>query len=397
MTITMGIATRRFLAVVLFSATALSGCAWGGVNSLPLPGAPGRVSGAARYHVEITNVGSLESNSPVMIGDVVVGSVGAMTVHDWHADVEILVKPGVAVPANAVASIGQTSLLGSSHLALNPPLGVAPSGHLAPGATIPLSKSSIYPSTEQTLASVSVVVNGGGLGQLGDIIANFNAAFSGHQDAIRDLITRLDRFVGTFDNQRDDVIALIHALNRLAATVAGQRDVVTAALNKVPPALDVLLAERPRLTTALEKLRVFSDTSTWVVNAVQADLVENLRHLEPTFRSLADVGIDLDKALAFTTVFPYGQACIDRCVKGDYINLSTTLDLTVPRLKRELLLGTRWADPSAQIQAAVGDPGYAEQTNDPLSVGLAPPAPAGDTPASPAPGAPAPTATPGGR
>ena len=50
------------------------------------------------------------------------------------------VKPDVVVPANAVATVGQTSLLGSMHLALNPPLGQQPSGRLQPGATIPLNQ-----------------------------------------------------------------------------------------------------------------------------------------------------------------------------------------------------------------------------------------------------------------
>ncbi len=70
---------------------------------------------------------------------------------------------GATVPANTEASIGQTSLLGSTHVALSPPLGQEPDGHLAPGTTIPpVNKSSIFPSTEQTLSSLSVVVNGGG-------------------------------------------------------------------------------------------------------------------------------------------------------------------------------------------------------------------------------------------
>ena len=34
---------------------------------------------------------------------------------------------------------------------------------------IPLSSSSAYPSTEQTLSAVSLVLNGGGLGQVQDI------------------------------------------------------------------------------------------------------------------------------------------------------------------------------------------------------------------------------------
>ena len=90
---------------------------------MPLPGAVGAGPDAVTYHVEVANVATLESNSPVMINDVVVGSVGTMTVQGWHADVDISVKPDVIVPANAVASVGQTSLLGSMHLALNPPLG----------------------------------------------------------------------------------------------------------------------------------------------------------------------------------------------------------------------------------------------------------------------------------
>ncbi len=100
----------------------------------------GRGPDATIYHVEVANVATLESNSPVLINDVVVGSVGKMTVKDWHADVEISVKPDVVVPANAVATVGQTSLLGSMHLALNPPLGEKPSGRLQPGAHDPAER-----------------------------------------------------------------------------------------------------------------------------------------------------------------------------------------------------------------------------------------------------------------
>ena len=157
----------RRLLVVGCGALLTSGCAFQGLNSLPLPGAVGRGPGANIYHVELDNVGTLESNSPVLMNDVVIGSVGAMKLKGWHADVEISVKPDVGIPANAVATVGQTSLLGSMHVALRTPLGQTPSGRLVPGATIPLSQSSKYPSTEQTLSAVAAVVNGGGLGQIG--------------------------------------------------------------------------------------------------------------------------------------------------------------------------------------------------------------------------------------
>jgi phospholipid/cholesterol/gamma-HCH transport system substrate-binding protein len=375
---------RRGLAVgsaVLLTAT---GCAFEGVNSLPLPGAVGRGPGSTTYRVELANIGTLESNSPVMVNDVVVGSVGKMTLHGWHVDVEVSVMPDVVVPANAVAAVGQTSLLGSMHVELDPPLGQRPAGVLQPGATISLDKSSTYPSTEQTLATLSAVVNGGGLGQIGDIIHHFNAALSGRQDVVRDLLTRLDTLVGTLYGQRDNIVATIEELNRFSATLSGRQDVLTRALTKVPPALDVLLRERPRFTTALDKLRGFSDTVTGVVTDTQADLVKNLENLEPTIRALADIGPDIDTALAYAPTFPLTQNLIDRGVRGDYMNLWVTLDLTHPRMKRGLLAGTRLGQERAELIPAPGDPGYdAYYTRNPMGVGVSPPF--GPLPAAPLP------------
>jgi phospholipid/cholesterol/gamma-HCH transport system substrate-binding protein len=370
---TRSVFVRRALVIACGVAVTATGCSFQGLNSLPLPGAVGRGPDATTYHVEIANVAQLESNSPVMIDDVVVGSVGKMTVDDWHADVEISVKPDVVVPANAVATVGQTSLLGSMHLALNPPLGQQPSGRLQPGATIALNQSSTYPTTEQTLSSLSAVVTGGGLGQIGDIIHNFNAALSGREPEIRDLLTRLDKFVGVLDEQRDNIIASIQKLNRVAGTFAGQRDVIDRALKDIPTALDVLIKERPRITTALEKLGTFSDTATALVNDTKDYLVRDLKNLEPAIRSLADVGPDLGKALAYIPYFPYGPALVDRAVKGDYANLFAVFDITVPRLKRTIFSGTRWGDENAKLVPAPGDPWYLNYTYQPLNMGINPP------------------------
>jgi virulence factor Mce-like protein len=367
-------ALTRWLAIASCLALSLTGCAFHGLNSLPLPGTVGRGHDATLYHVELANVGTLEANSPVMLGDVIVGSVSRLTVRGWHADVEISVKPDVVLPANAVATVGQTSLLGSMHIALDPPLGEQPTGRLAPGARLGLDRSSTYPSTEQTLSSLSVLVNGGGLGKIGDLVAEFNAALSGREDKIRDLLVRLDDFVGMLADQRDDINGTIDAVNRLAGTFAGQSDVITSALQKIPPALDVLIKERPRITTALQKFGDFSDTATRLINATQDDLVTNLRNLEPTVRALADVGPNLGTVLSYAPFYPYPQNFIDRAIRGDYLNEFITFDFTVPRLRRGLFLGTRWGVEGDPLIPAPGDPWYATYTKDPLNMPVTPPA-----------------------
>jgi phospholipid/cholesterol/gamma-HCH transport system substrate-binding protein len=372
---------RRTLSIAVCIVVVTSGCTFQGINSLALPGAQGRGHDDSVYHVETANVGTLESNSPVLMSDVVVGSVGRMRIKVRHADVEVWVKRGVVVPANVVATIGQTSLLGSMHVALNPPPGQAPHGRFPSGGTIPLNRSSIFPSTEQTLSWLSVVINSGGLGQIGDAVHNFSTALSGHETQLRELLTRIDEFIAVLDRQRGRIIDSIDALNHLAGTFASQRDVIDEALRKIPPALDVLIRERPRLTTALEDLHTFSNTTTRLVHDAQADLVKNLQNLEPTLRALADVGPDLGTILAYVPTFPFTQNFLDRALRGDYFNVFAIIDFTLPRLKRSVFLGTRWGDPNAPLVSAPGDPYYLNYKLNPLS-----PPPITPPPAAPPPG-----------
>jgi phospholipid/cholesterol/gamma-HCH transport system substrate-binding protein len=126
-------------------------------------------------------------------------------------------------------------------------------------------------------------------------------------------------------------------------------------------------------------LGTFSDTATALANNTQADLVTNLRNLEPTLKALADIGPRLDTILAYAPAFPLGQNAIDRAVRGDYLNLYAVVDLTVPRLKRTLFRGTRWGDANTNLVPAPGEPDYLQYTYDPLHAPLAPP-PAPDAP-----------------
>lgn len=363
----------------------LTGCSFNGVNSLPLPGTVGGGRGSRTYNVELANVGTLESNSPVMINDVIVGSIRRITIKDRHADLQIVLKPGTTVPANAIAKVGQTSLLGSMHLELAAPLGQEPHGTLGDHATIPLNRSATYPSTEQTLAALAAVVNDGGLGQLGGIVHSFNAALTGRQQDIRQLLERLNTFVSTLDDQRDNIIDTISQLDRLATTMADRQADITRALQKIPPALAVLVREQPRLTDALDRLRMFSTTATQVIGDTTDNLATDLHNLAPTIEGLADIGPDIDSALGFATTFPFNQNLIDRGVRGDYMNLFVTVDLTRERLKRGLLLGTHWGDPDIKLVPAPGDPGFDRYyTHDPLGVGPAVPAPSTPVPPAPA-------------
>ena len=319
------------------------------------------------------------------MSDVVVGSISKITVENWHADVDIAVKPDVVVPANGVASVGQTSLLGSLHLAIDPPIGQQAEGRTPAGCNHRTQRHLDVP-----LYGTDVVVavgrrQRGGLGQFTDIIKTFNVVLAGRQPQIRELLTRLDNFVGVLQEQQANIVASVRELNRFAGTLAVNHDVVDRALKRIPAAISILIRQRPRLTAALEKLGSFSRARRprWSVHT-KGDLVRDLTNLEPTIRSLADVGPDLVGAAVAAATLPYTQNVIDRGVRGDYMNLFATFDISIPRLKRSLFLGSRWGQEDDPEPPAPGDPHHLRYGYAPLPAEVADHLPDGFT-ASPAP------------
>ena len=179
-----------------------TGCSWDGLNSLPLPGAQGTDDGAYEITIEMPNVTTITRNSPVRVNDVNVGSISAMRVEDYTAIVTVSLNEEVRLPANAHAKIGQTSLLGSQHLELFPPPEGDPQGTLSDGDRIPLERAAIYPTTEQTLSALSVVLTDGGLAQFETIADEFNTALDGREVDTKEVIQQLETTVSGLDEQR---------------------------------------------------------------------------------------------------------------------------------------------------------------------------------------------------
>ncbi|MFD4293427.1 MCE family protein [Rhodococcus sp. NPDC058505] len=320
------------VAVALGLTLTLTACEWDGLNSLPLPGTQGTEDGSYTVRIEMPNVTTLSQNSPVRVNDVTVGAVTGIEVDGWNALVTVSLNPDVQLPANATARIGQTSLLGSQHLELAPPEGIAPDGTLQDGDVIPLDRAGAYPTTEQTLSSLSVVLNGGGLAQINDITRELNAAFDGRTDSIRDLLPQLDSLVGSLDRQRGEIISAMEGIDRLAGTVNQQTEVLNAALEAVPPALNVLVDQRQNLTNALVALGTFSTTATRVINESGDDLKANLASLAPLLDELASTGNNLTEVMSLLFTFPFAMKNMDQFIRGDYANLMMMVDLTNERL-----------------------------------------------------------------
>ncbi|SKG72592.1 virulence factor Mce family protein [Mycobacteroides abscessus subsp. bolletii] len=341
-------------AITVLLLAALTGCGWRGLNSFPLPGTQGGGPGAFTIQAQLPNVNNLQQNSRVRVGDVNVGTVTKIERQDWHALLTIRLNGDVHLPANTTATLGQTSLLGSQHVELALPTDSPPEGTLRQGSLIPLDHGGAFPTTEQTLAAASLLLNGGGLGQVQDITTALSTAFDGREEDLRNLLSNLDVFISRVNDQTDDIIAATDAVNRLAAQFAAQKPVIDKALDTLPAALATLNSQRQHLVDAVDQLGKFSALAADSVNQTKDSLVHQLKALAPILKSLADAGPALTRSLGLFTTYPFAKDTLTKWMRGDYANITLIADMTLSRLDASFFTGTRWEGDLTELELQWG-------------------------------------------
>ncbi len=343
---------RTVVLVTLLLAT--TGCEWRGLNSLALPGVAGAGPGSFEISVQLPNVSNIEPNSPVRVADVTVGSVTRIERQGWHALVGMRLDGDVDLPENVTVMVGQTSLLGSLHIELVPPATAPAQERLRGGSVIPLASSGAYPTTEQTLAAASMLLNGGGLAQAGEITEALSMAFVGRQDDLRRFIEQTEVFAGNLDGQTADILAATDSVNGLAGRFAAQQPVLDRALDVIPDALEVLKDDREHLVTALDAFGELNGLTASAVDGLTDSLVGELRDIGPVLQSLADAGPALTESLSLLSTFPWTKEGVTNWIRGDFGNLTAIFDLTLSRLDSSLLTGTRFEGALTRLEMQWG-------------------------------------------
>ena len=331
-------------------ALVLSGCQFGGLNSLNMPGTAGHGRGSYTITVQLPNVTTLPQNSPVMVDDVTVGSVSGLKAvqqpdGSFYAAVKLSLDGDVHLPANAIAEVAQTSLLGSQHIALSEPRNEPPVGRLAPGDEIPLSRTGRYPSTEEVLSSLGVVVNQGNLGALQDITEETYAAVAGRAGSFAGLIPRLAELTASLDRQARDIIAAADGLNRVGATLARSAPSLARALDTMPAALQVLNDNRSSIVDAFGALQRLATVGSRIMTEAKDDFAADIKDLYPVVKSFADNANALVSALPFIPTFPFPSMYLRNAVRGDFLNVYVIFDMTLRRFG-ETIFTTGGFDPN---------------------------------------------------
>ena len=311
-----------------------SGCGFAGLNDVPLPGGPDLGEHPWHVTVELDDTANLVRQSSVKVDDVTVGSVRSIDLVGWQPRVEVVLADGVQLPANAVAAVRQTGLLGEKYLELAAPA-TGSSGRLAEGAVIPVARTGRSVEVEQVLGTLSLLLNGGGIDRVRTITVELRRALGGRTDEFRGLLTELNGFTTTLDRNRDAIVDAVAGLDRLTRRLAAGREVLDRALDTIPSALRALADQRRDLTRMLRSVTGLAQAGSRTVTATQRDLVASLTALAPALTKLADAGDDLPQALEFMLSFPFPDDILT-AIHGDYVNSDIELDISVPALVKLL-------------------------------------------------------------
>ena len=329
--------TKRLLTALVATVAGsvlLTGCDFD-VYELPLPGGTS-VDDPITVQAEFADVLDLVPKTTVKINDVSVGQITDVQLEGEHAVVTMQIPEDSGLPANAIAEIRQTSLLGEKFVSLQAPESGASTEPLADGDTIELESTGRNPEVEEVLGAMSLLLNGGGVAQLKTISTELNKALEGREGTARSVLVQIRDFMGQLDENKQDIVDAIESVNDLAVSVRKQQGAIDAALDELPSALESLDQQRDDLVTMLEKLSELSDVGVRVIEASKQGTIDTLRQLNPVLTELGNAGDALVKSFHVFLTYPFVDEVVGRDPQvarnlhmGDYTNLSIQLDIDV--------------------------------------------------------------------
>jgi phospholipid/cholesterol/gamma-HCH transport system substrate-binding protein len=329
---------RRAVALTAV-ALVLSSCGWQGIANVPLPGGPGTGDRKTTIYVQMPDTLALNVNSRVRVADVYVGRVRSIELKNWVATLTLDLQPEVKLPENTLAKIGQTSLLGSQHVQLDSPPDPSPE-LLKSGDTIPLQNSSAFPTTERVLASIATILRGGGIQNLEVIQTEINNLLTGRADQIREFLNKLDTFTDELNQQRQDITRAIDSTDRLLAIVAQRNDTLDRVLTEFPPLIKHFADTRDLFADAVVALGRVSEAADNALAPASDNLNTNLEYLQRPLKQLVRASPYLIGALKLILTAPFSIENVPKVVRGDFINVSLMVDLTLSALDNGFLSGT---------------------------------------------------------
>jgi phospholipid/cholesterol/gamma-HCH transport system substrate-binding protein len=245
---------KRFAAIVMVALVVSAGCSL-----------PGRKSGPMTITATFSDIGDLVENHAVQVADVRVGSISKIELtSDFHAKVTMSLDDP-HLPADAVAVLRQTSLLGEKFVELRAcdssaahlDAGCEPStaklgdkGH----TDIPVTRTSEAPELEFVADQAIQLLGGVAANDLATLVQTGSVGFAGRGAELRGLIEDLGIVSAGLADQTANIQAIIDGLDQATSALAADGAGLDQLLVNLSTTTTVLATNRQQLVDTLAAL-----------------------------------------------------------------------------------------------------------------------------------------------
>ncbi|WP_167106400.1 MlaD family protein [Mycobacterium sp. DL592] len=244
---------RRAAAVLLVAVT-VTGCSSGGLSSLPLP-APSVGSGGYRLTAVFSNALNLPAKAKVKLAGADVGELESMVARNYTAVTTLRIMDGVRLPAGSTAELRSATPLGDVFVAIKPPATASPlTPLLKDGDTIGLDSTRAAATVESVLSSAAVMVNGGAVRNLTNLINGAGKATGDQGQAFGDLIAKTNRTLSKLTARSDQLSEALTQTSSLAHELDAKNQTLSDLLVAAGPAADTLAANTATVADLIEQI-----------------------------------------------------------------------------------------------------------------------------------------------
>ena len=189
-------------------------------------------------------------------------------------------------------------------------------------------------------SSIATILRGGGIPNLETIQTEVNNLLTGRADQIREFLNRLDTFTDELNKQRNDITRAIDSTNRLLNIVAARNDTLDQVLTEFPPLIKHFADTRDLFADAVQALGRISAAADNALAPSSANLHTNLQYLQRPLKQLGRASPYLVGALGLILTTPFPIRNVPKVMRGDYLNVSLMVDLTLSGIDNGFLSGT---------------------------------------------------------
>jgi phospholipid/cholesterol/gamma-HCH transport system substrate-binding protein len=206
--------------------------------------------------IEVTaafdDVGDMATGAPVTMSDIRVGKVSAIRLEGTEAVATLELDPEANVPADVVARVRRTSVLGERIVDLVVPEGSGTSELLADGSDI--SETEVRSDLEDLVDEGSEVLGAVAASDLAVMIDQSGRGFGGRGEELRSILNSYSEIVGAYAERGEMLKNLISNLDQFNATVAGEAESHRQAIRNTARSIEMLSEESDELERAIVSL-----------------------------------------------------------------------------------------------------------------------------------------------